>query len=370
MTSGARPAGQDRFEALDGWRGICALLVALWHFQVGGHIDPIAPFKNAFLFVDFFFVLSGFVIAYSSEDRLEAGGSRAEFLRKRVARVWPLHAAMLGVMIGQEFVRQRLEGWSFPDARRPSDIAPNLALVQGLGWETRLTWNWPSWSISVEMALYVVFALGFMAAPRRWRPWIAAGIVVAALTVIGVFSPRFMGDAARFGLARGAAGFFAGYLVQALWRARPARLGTWAEAAAMALVVGFLWMSGETALSLLAPVVFAVAVWVFAGESGAISKALKSAAGLRLGTWSYSIYLIHAPIIVSLHIAWRVMGWPGGQVTKAAAALGSPWVGDAIDLVFVGLILLIAPLTYRFIEMPCRRLLAPRVRLVPALGRG
>ena len=352
-------APTQRFEALDGWRGVCALLVALWHFQVGGHLDQVAAFRSSYLFVDFFFVLSGFVIAYSAEDGLDAGGSRWTFLRKRFARVWPLHAAMLAVMVSQEFVRQRLEGWSFPDARRPHDIAPNLALLHGLGFEKHLTWNWPSWSISVEMALYLAFALGFLATPRRWRTPIAIMVVAGAITMIGLFSPRYMGGAETFGLARGAAGFFTGYLVQRLWRMRPSRAGTWGEVAMAAAVVGFLAVSGETVVSLAAPLVFGAAVWVFAAEGGAISRALKSAPGLKLGAWSYSIYLVHAPVIVSLHIAYRVLKWPGGQVTHAAEAFGTPWLGDLINLIFVGLVLLIAPLTYRFIEGPGRRLFAP-----------
>ncbi|HEX5378546.1 MAG TPA: acyltransferase [Phenylobacterium sp.] len=359
-------AGRRRFEALDGWRGVCALLVALWHFQLGGHVDQVRPFSSSFLFVDFFFVLSGFVIAYSAEDGMDEGGSRVTFLWKRFARVWPLHAAMLAVMIGQEFVRQQLEGWSFPEGRRPGDILANLTLVHGLGFEDRLTWNWPSWSISVEMALYVVFALIFMAVPRRWRTWLAAGIVISALSVIGLFSPRFMGGAVDFGLARGLAGFFMGYLVQRLWRVSPAQTNTWGEAAMAAAVVGFLSVSGETVLSLGAPVVFGAAVWVFASEGGAISRALKSGPGLKLGAWSYSIYLIHAPIIISFHIAYRVAKWPGGQITKAVEALGSPWVGDLINLVFLGLLLAIAPLTYRFVEMPGRRLFAPSARRAEA----
>jgi peptidoglycan/LPS O-acetylase OafA/YrhL len=357
----------QRFEALDGWRGVCALVVALWHFQLGGHLERIGAFRSAYLFVDFFFVLSGFVIAYSAEQGLDAGGSRATFLRKRFARVWPLHAAMLGVMIGQELVRQKLEGWSFPDARQPHDILPNLALLHGLGFDTDLTWNWPSWSISVEMALYVIFALIFMAAPRRWRGWIAGAIVGAAVTAIALFSRRYMGDAATFGLARGAAGFFTGYLVQRLWRVMPLKTGTGGELATIALVLGFLSFSHETALSLAAPLVFGLVVWVFAGEGGAVSRLLKSPPGLKLGVWSYSIYLIHAPIIVSLHIAWRVLGLPGGMITKAVAAIGTPWAGDAIDAVLVVLVLLIAPLTYRFIETPGRRLFAPRARVVEAL---
>ncbi len=356
----AAPLAQRRFEALDGWRGVCALLVALWHFQVGGHLDGIAAFRSSFLFVDFFFVLSGFVIAYSSEDGLDAGGSRWTFLRKRFARVWPLHAAMLAVMVSQEFARQHLEGWSFPYARRPADIPLNLALGHGLGFLDRLTWNWPSWSISVEMALYLVFALGFLAAPRRWRAPLALAIVATALVVIGLFSKRYMAGAETFGLARGAAGFFTGYLVQRIWRRRPPKTGLWAEIAVAALVAAFLAVSGETAVSLAAPLVFGLAVWVFAAEGGAISRLLKSGPGLKLGAWSYSIYLVHAPVIVAFHIAYRVAKWPGGQVTHAAEAFGTPWLGDLINLLFVGLVLAIAPITYRFIEQPARRWLAPR----------
>lgn len=364
MSSGTT---SHRFEALDGWRGVCALVVALWHFQLGGHLDRIAAFRSSYLFVDFFFVLSGFVIAYSSEAGLDAGGSRAVFLQKRFARVWPLHAAMLAVMVSQEFLRQRLEGWSFPDARQPHDILPNLALLHGLGFDKDLTWNWPSWSISVEMALYLAFSLVFLAAPRRWRTWIAGAVVATSLGVIALFSARYMGDAATFGIARGAAGFFTGYLVQRLWRARPAKVGTLGELAVMALVAGWLTFAHETALSLAAPVMFGLVVWVFAGEGGAVSRGLKSAPGLKLGAWSYSIYLIHAPIIVSFHIAWRVLGLPGDKITSAVAATGSPWVGDVINLVFVALVLAIAPLTYRFIETPGRRLFAPRRGPVPAL---
>ena len=59
-----------RFTALDGWRGICALLVALYHFHATSHVEQLGLVRNAYLFVDFFFVLSGFVITYAYADRL------------------------------------------------------------------------------------------------------------------------------------------------------------------------------------------------------------------------------------------------------------------------------------------------------------
>ena len=59
-----------RFTALDGWRGICALLVALYHFHATSHFEQLAFIRHAYLLVDFFFVLSGFVITYAYWARL------------------------------------------------------------------------------------------------------------------------------------------------------------------------------------------------------------------------------------------------------------------------------------------------------------
>ena len=66
----------ERFQVLDSWRGICALLVALFHFPTASAISQSAFIGSSYLFVDFFFVLSGFVIALNYGDRL-AGDWRA-----------------------------------------------------------------------------------------------------------------------------------------------------------------------------------------------------------------------------------------------------------------------------------------------------
>ena len=60
--------GEARFAALDSWRGIAALLVALLHFRFLGHFYSLDFVRNSWLFVDFFFVLSGFVITHAYAD--------------------------------------------------------------------------------------------------------------------------------------------------------------------------------------------------------------------------------------------------------------------------------------------------------------
>src|ERR1700743_2555768 len=84
-----------RFRALDGWRGLCALLVAAHHIAAPGCLYWQPLIRNAWLFVDFFFVLSGFVIAHAYGDRLEKTPQIKDFVLRRIGRLWPLHVAVL-----------------------------------------------------------------------------------------------------------------------------------------------------------------------------------------------------------------------------------------------------------------------------------
>ena len=73
-----------RFEVLDAWRGIAALLVAVYHFQTMHHAAFLPFVRNSYLFVDFFFVVSGFVIAHAYAGRLETRRDALEIGRAHV----------------------------------------------------------------------------------------------------------------------------------------------------------------------------------------------------------------------------------------------------------------------------------------------
>ena len=100
----------SRFEALDAWRGVCALLVAMFHLQAYSHIYDWSLVRHSFLFVDFFFVLSGFVIAGSYRAKLLGGFSIWHFMLLRFGRLYPLHLAILAIFIGIELLRFRFSG--------------------------------------------------------------------------------------------------------------------------------------------------------------------------------------------------------------------------------------------------------------------
>ena len=91
-----------RFTVLDSWRGISALLVAAFHLPVLSHQFAIPLLRNAFLFVDFFFVLSGFVITHAYDSKLATGRQGVSFMVRRFGRVWPLHMAVLLAFVAVE----------------------------------------------------------------------------------------------------------------------------------------------------------------------------------------------------------------------------------------------------------------------------
>src|SRR5258708_32734760 len=137
-----------RFQALDGWRGIAALWVALYHSPFYGHLYGVPLVRNAYLFVDLFFVLSGFVISHAYADRLGDGKAVLVFLIRRFGRLWPLHAAVLSAFVGIELLKYfgsrhglALHHEPFTGSHGVVAIAANLALVHSLGIYAHLTWK-------------------------------------------------------------------------------------------------------------------------------------------------------------------------------------------------------------------------------------
>ena len=77
----------NRFSALDSFRGICALLVALFHLSAASHFFYLPFVRNAGIFVDFFFVLSGFVLAHAYSHKIQTAEDLKIFLIRRVGRL-------------------------------------------------------------------------------------------------------------------------------------------------------------------------------------------------------------------------------------------------------------------------------------------
>jgi peptidoglycan/LPS O-acetylase OafA/YrhL len=371
---------RKRFVVLDSLRGLCALIVALYHFGGLGHFYNLAFVRNAFLFVDFFFVLSGFVIAHAYVNRLERGTDGLWFLIRRFGRLWPLHTAVLVLLLLVETMKLALTEFGNIPATTPAfsrstsldTFFSNLALVHSLGIHPWLSWNIPSWSISTEFYANAVFVLFCLFTPKKSalvRGISALALALAAGSIVLFLAPDVMNTTYSFGLARCLYGFFAGFLCYSIYQAGFSFKWWWEFPAVLAVVV-FVSMAGGNILALGAPLVFGLTLLVFSSSAGPVSGLMLARPAVLLGTWSYSIYLVHWVVFSFIERAVSLMerflgttlhvldytNLDGDGLPAKLISFGNEWIVDAMTLLYLAAVVAIASLTYRFIEEPGRRL--------------
>jgi peptidoglycan/LPS O-acetylase OafA/YrhL len=379
----ANVTGETRYRVLDAWRGICACLVAFVHVPVAHGWQNANAFHSMQLFVDFFFVLSGFVICFAYGERLKGDRNWQGFMIRRFGRVYPLHVAALAGFVVLElakamtglFATLPMDGAPFTGPRSMATLVSNLVMTQSFGLHGMTSWNGPAWSIGVEFYTYALFAATVLIAGARSSVFLA--LTVSGFAVMALFSPLWLFATHDFGFWRCLYGFFLGCLVCNLIggncrSAVPVRLAvnagwtrmpsaTVVEIAAVALLIAYIALTGLNASSLAAPVVFAGIVAIFAAESGAISRALLTAPAQALGLWSYSIYMIHMLLFAVLKIVMTALASikifaissPVSEPVKLWT-LGGP-VGDAaLVAAYLGLVLVLAKYSFEWIEAPAR----------------
>lgn len=387
-TAPALPSAQAprRFEALDSWRGLAAIMVVLFHNSIDSHLRDASLVRAAEVFVDFFFVLSGFVIAHAYAERIRDGAGFRAFVVSRIARLMPLHLFMLALFVAFEVAKVIVPQFgnpadpAFSGADEPAYILGNLLMLQSFWPAGELSWNTPAWSISAEFAAYVAFGLLALFAGRRLFPALlalalAAPLILAGLSEHGIYATNGYGWArALFGFSLGAAlqmacgpalAAFGPHHTPAL-----ARRWTMVELAAIALALAGTVLTHGTAWAYAMPLVFVILVAVFAVEGGAVSRALKHPALLLLGALSYSIYLTHLFIQLRLTNAGRLLDHLAGThvVTQLAAterygaglSLGSKLAGDGLTLAMLALVVAASFLTWTCVERPGQRWMRDR----------
>lgn len=290
-----------RYGLLDELRGIAAVIVLVFHIGTRAQAPAVAP--NGYLAVDFFFMLSGFVIAEAYRERLLQGMSFREFAVRRLARMMPV--VTVGICLGAAYALAR---WIIAPSR--SDSLPDILSATLLnmfllpkwwpghasGWEA-FPINGPLWSLFFELVINFIWA-GLIVFRGRFTLIVLtlAGLLsLSGLTAIhgtldmGWDIPSFPG-----GLARVCFGFSVGLLIHAYRRHLP-HLGKAAGAIAVGLLILFLaapisgngWTLGIAALGL--PLILMLAICSPNGSG---------IPGTRfLGSISYALYGIHVPIL-------------------------------------------------------------------------
>ena len=354
-----------RLPRLTSMRFYAALMVVAYHWATQlPSLRPVAPLVgHGYVAVSFFFVLSGFVLTWNHRPDT----STLDFYRRRLARIWPLHLLTTAAAV--------VLLWGAGRAQAPTTLALTLALLHT--WaptlSTTFAYNSPSWSLSCEAFFYVLFPLLVLPARRMRR--VGPTVVVLALVVLvttaasvllvpGAFRwqlgyqlstnpivrlPEFVlgvllaqamrsGWRPRLSLPQALAVAGAGYLVllalTPIWPA--AGLGQVTQP------VGNLVMVGPCAL-----VIAAAATADLAATTGHLTHRHL----VRLGEWSFAVYLCHQLVFAAAALLLRHTGF---------------WSGLLLPVVMLGAVIALAGLLHRAVEQPCERRLRPRRR--PATG--
>jgi peptidoglycan/LPS O-acetylase OafA/YrhL len=321
---------------------------------------------RAWTFVDFFFVLSGFVIANAYMRKIKTISTAKAFMIKRLFRLYPLHFVTLIAVATLEFIGWQWMGKADPfGANWPTLLFLNLTLSHAVGFASENSFNVLSWSIGVEFYAYLAFCCLCLCIRNQWlRSMMIVATVLAALFFL-VFRNDGHGllQQAYSSLARGLYGFGLGCLVSLFrHKLRDRFVGLSADVALVLIAVlagsvmsGF----GNYSLWLLClPPLFALFVLVVVNAKDSVLIHLLETSALRwLGQISYSIYLTQTiyMMVFSLlarRIADNAMDVSSYRRSVVAVPLG---VGDLLVLAYVVALIAGSWLTYRLIENPGRK---------------
>lgn len=354
-TRGARP----QLHALTGLRFFAALLVVLYHRRdLVAYPEPIEAIVSVgFTGVGLFFVLSGFVLAYSysAADRL----APRQYAVARLARIYPVY--LVGLLVALPiFANASLQRGTVQQDLVNGVLV--LTMLQAWVPEAAAAWNSPAWSLSVEAFFYVLFPavlpllkrldasrllvlFACSAVISMVPPWIAQSGFAGhpSSYVIGVLYHTPVLRLAEFlmGMATG--------LLYLHNQARGSRAVRVASFVAPLVVLGAMYAGSDLAPALLTTGIFAVPfallVYVLAAAQGIVQRFFALGPIVRLGEASYGIYILHEPL-------WTWMSFLVFRFVDVAPALQV--------LIYVLATIGTSLTVYTLVEVPARRWLRAR----------
>ena len=322
--------------SLTGIRAVAAAWVVLYHLR--GLLDAllpgvrrwVAPLELGYLGVDLFFVLSGFILTinYAHLFRTVSARGVAWFLGLRLARIYPLHLATLGMMLALVAVGRLLgrEPEGFATAFQPPGFAWSALLVHGWGFLPEPVWNAPSWSISAEWWAYLWFPLVLLGVVRLPGPGAAvvgwAGAWVGLLVGLWLRNEGWSLDLRYHGgLLRVSGEFLIGvFAAMTVLRGMLVRRADWVALVGLGLAV--VLVGGRIFLPLL-PVAFSVLIAGLANSRHGVAPILASRGLEYLGRTSFALYMVHHPMIIVLGVVLPPARFAGaGLPVRCAVFIG------------------------------------------------
>jgi peptidoglycan/LPS O-acetylase OafA/YrhL len=363
---------KSHYEILDGLRGVAAVTVVIFHlleiFSEGDHLKQII--NHGYLAVDFFFLLSGFVIGHAYDDRWDRMTLR-EFFKRRLIRLHPM--IVIAMVIGAIGFCFSASPTLFPHINEVPFWKLILVMLIGFtllpvsksldirGWEEMHPLNGPAWTLFFEYIANILYALFLRKLSNKILVVLVflAGFALVHLAVTGEHGDVIGGwsfDATqlRIGLTRLLYPFLAGLLLSRIFKPKQIKNAFVRCSLLLIIVLSIpriggaenLWMNGlYDSLS----IIFVFPLIVYLGASGEVMGKFSSKTCRFLGDISYPIYLVHYPLIY-IYSAWAVDN--KDTITTSQILL-------AASLVLVSSIA-IAYISLKLFDIPVRKWLTKR----------
>ena len=354
----AAPAPKDYLPALTGLRFVLALWVVLHHISGKGMMlenwTNSLPFavqslvRGGYLAVQTFFLLSGFVLARNYTDAKWSGKDLVKYGAARLARIYPVY--LLSLCVVAPFILETMAKPEIDPGRKVALLTDYVFVLQGWNGGLGVGWNTPAWSLSCEFFFYLFFPLVFPLLRRAGRVTTALFLVMAFVTPVLLAHsdvPWFWKPIHHF------SDFVAGIAAARLYDFLAPRMrdrGGWLYLPALtagALLIIYPHVMDATYGDLntgLRPLnVFALVGLALGG--GFAARLLSTSAADYLGKISYSMYILHVPVL-----------WWYGRWALHGSVFGMLHVSRPVAAVlYVLLVFAVAGLSFEWVEMPANR---------------
>ena len=335
-----------RLRNLDGLRGWAAVFVAMMHYPLDDITHQLPIISNGFLFVDLFFVLSGFVITYVYIGNFD----KKKFFIARIARLAPLYFGTLAFAVVLEFIKLTGIGGFDGGFKQPNSLDGLLReffLIHAFPMFTNTSFNPPNWSIAVESYVYILFALlSFLSLKRSFIIW-AIFSIVSGLIIIKV---GVLNDAHNLAIARGVLGFSLGVIGFLLWHFYIGKTNIkYLGDLGFLLIIFYIYFGGS--LIFLPSVVMAIGVvMILIGSKRMhLSFLLENKISIRLGDYSFTIYMIHYFIAMRFEEIYSFLP-------------SSNYVEVFLFFTYCTTVYFSSSIIYRYFEWPMRNYIRTRFR--------
>ena len=375
ISSSAFADTKAHYDLLDGLRGVAALMVIWYHvfegyaFAGGGNIETL---NHGYLAVDFFFILSGFVIGYAYDDRWDKSLTMKDFFKRRLIRLHPM--VVMGAVLGAiTFCIQGCVQWDGTHVAISMVMLSLLCTIffipamLGVGYEVRgngemFPLNGPCWSLFFEYIGNILYAL-FIRRLSNKALTVFVVLLGAALAAFAVFNVSTYGnigvgwtlDGVNFlgGSLRMLFPFSLGMLMSRNFKPMKVRGAFWICIVALIALFAVPYLEGIEPLCMngvyeafCVIVAFPIILWI--GASGTTTDVQSTKVCKFLGDISYPVYVIHYPLMY-LFYAWLI--------ENKLYTLGETW--HVAVCVFV-LSIVLAYLCLKLYDEPIRKYLAKR----------